>query len=66
MNAKQRRAKESSNNKQESESRNLDHLLSSSGGEHILVPYVGVEEYDRGAFKPTGSEKVGGQRREET
>lgn len=28
----------------------MDHLLSSSGGEHILVPYVGVEEYDRGDF----------------
>ena len=29
----------------------MDHLLSSSGGEHILVPYVGVEEYDRDDFK---------------
>jgi hypothetical protein len=29
----------------------MDHLLSSSGGEHILVPYVGVEEYDGGDFK---------------
>jgi hypothetical protein len=29
----------------------MDHLLSSSGGEHILVPYVGIEEYDRGDFK---------------
>jgi hypothetical protein len=29
----------------------MDHLLSSSGGEYILVPYVGVEEYDGGDFK---------------